>query len=917
MKMKRNSIGFLCLCVALLALPVGWGVMDSPALRAAEEGAEAAPAAEAPVAGETGGAAAAEEPAAPAEGELPPPGEPPEPPEITAPPPEAGDTKIIAPTGEEMPEGMPRRTNNKISMSFEKADIDIVLRALSEAWETTIVADSTLEGTVTVVSMMDIPIEESFEVLKAILFVKGFTVVGTLDDKVIKILPATRGKTSPQPVLPEGEELKAGDTVVTYVLPLEFIDAARIKNDLTPLISQDTAALVSIASTNHLIITDVESNVKRIVEIVKQLDKEPPDERTLEIIYLKNADAQEVQQALSNLFQDPMAALMQQMRRMGGGGGGMGGGPPQQQPPMFQQGRLDLESQVQVQADTRTNSLLIFASPENHKKVAEVVEKLDVDLTPLIIHKRFPLAHADASTVADELNELFEQPQGGPSRGGGRSPFGFSPFSFFGGRQRTTSRTGFTSLKENIVVPDVRTNSIIVTATEENMKQFEDIIKALDEPAELQEMTIVYPLKYAVATELVDTLNQLFRGQGRSTGFLFFIFGSRSQQQGGPLDIFQDVNVVAEEKTNSLLITSPPQAREAVLNIIEQLDKPLAQVYIHVVIADVTLTDETKLGVEWKWLNALDEGSSLGTDLQLADPNEPVGFKYAILNNDFRSVLHALATQMDTKVLSTPHITTLNNVEAQISIGQDYPFVERFTTSGTTGDIIPQFAFKRIAIDLTVTPHIHEESKTILLEVVQTINDIAGTVQQGQFAQPIVTSREAQASVMVRDGQTIVLGGIMSDRTEFDEKRIPILSEIPLFGELFKSRRKRNVKSELMVFMTPFIVEEGEDVDRLRGEYERNLKGLFPDSTLTPEALTPPPEKGGAETPGAPEAPAEAAPNAGAGAAATTSAAPAPAAEVASAPAPAEGEGVGDNAEKGPPAETEPPRAPTTVRLRR
>lgn len=902
MKTKRISISSLFLFLALLSLPIGWGVMDSPAARAAEEGAEAA----APVEG-TGGEAEVEEPTAPAEGELPPPGEPPAPPEITTPP--AGDTKIIAPTGEEMPQGMPRRTNNKISMSFEKADIDIVLRALSEAWETTIVADSSLEGTVTVVSMMDIPIEESFEVLKAILFVKGFTVVGTLDDKVIKILPAARGKTSPQPVLPEGQELKAGDTVVTYVLPLEFIDAARIKNDLTPLVSQDTAALVSIASTNHLIITDVESNVKRIVEIVKQLDKEPPDERTLEIIYLKNADAQEVQQALTNLFQDPMAAIMQQMRRMGGGGGmggGMGGGPPQPQQPMFQQGRLDLESQVQVQADTRTNSLLVFASPENHKKVAEVVEKLDVDLTPLIIHRRFPLQYADATTVADELNELFEQPQGGTSRAGGRSPFGFSPFSFLG-RQRTTSRTGFTSLKENIVVADVRTNSVIVTATEENMKRFEDIIKALDEPAELQEMTIVYPLKYAVATELVDTLNQLFRGQGRTTGFLFFMFGSRSQQQGGPLDIFQDVTVVAEEKTNSLLITSPPQARQAVTEIIEQLDKPLAQVYIHVVIADVTLTDETKLGVEWKWLNALDEGSSLGTDFQLADPNEPVGFKYAILNNDFRSVLHALATQMDTKVLSTPHITTLNNVEARISIGQDYPFVESITTSGTTGYVIPQFDFKRIAIDLTVTPRIHEESKTIMLEVVQTINDIAGTVQQGQFTQPIVTSREAQASVMVRDGQTIVLGGIMSDRTEFDEKRIPVLSEIPLFGELFKSRRKKNVKSELMVFMTPFIVEEGEDVDQLRGKYEKDLKSLFPEGSLTPDVLTPQPEKGEADISAAPAAPAEVDPNEGGGVAEATSAGPAPPGE----------EMASSDVEKEPSAENEPPRAPAVVRLRR
>lgn len=1139
------------------------------------------------------------------------------------------------------PAGLPRRTDERISMSFEKADIHAVLRALSEAWGVTIVADPQLEGTVTVLSMVDITIEESFEVLKAILEVKGFGVLGTLQDRIIKIVPLTEVAQRPTVLRTEEgvEGLRDTATIITQIIPLKFLDATQLQKELQPLVSSERASLVAVSSTNHLILTDMESNVKRILSIIELLDQVPPDDRRIEIIPLKNADAQQLAQLLSQLFRSPLETFLRRMReqrrgrppspqeqqRMAAAAQAAGGfsrreqvtvtadprtnslivyaspenleevkqlverldvdlsvnqveifqleyasaeevanilsqlllaevGPSSRRPEfgprlpsrpragetdqpviivpdartnqllvyappkdlerirfylskldvnvlaenkleviqlqhasatelegiieeLFQRGtsagfdprraffqmrfgrapsmgrrpgepemallvvadertnslivsapaedmeaikaliaKLDVDLRINVLRtvqlehadaeevanilnqlyqegaegarqitpffrpspfgfpfrrpsttsrrlpteepimfvadtrtnsvvisappeemeeilqlikeldtdftptvteiirlenadaeetanlltelfaeeettrlstrftgfrfpfgfggrtptrrrttgastagkvkfayDTRTNSLIVTAPPDQMETIKEMVAQLDVDLRPPVIHRRFKLQYADATTVAEELNELFEQPQGG-LRGTTRG----LPF-FFRSTQPTYGKYGFTGLRENIVVADVRTNSVIVTATEENMAVYEQVIKDLDEEAKLTAMTRVYQLKYAVAQDLAQTLNQLLRGQQRFGGFFFFMFGQR-QRTGSPLDILQDVNIVADSKTNSLVVTAPPQAFDALEQLIEQLDQPQGQVYINVIIADVTLSDETKLGFEWSWLNSTSTGDTMGTDFDL--DAETMGFRYTILNDNFQSLLHALATRSDVRVISTPHITTLDNTQAQITIGQQYPYPAsiRFDAFGNP---IVSIDFAEIMISLTVTPHINLGSNTLTLDVEQTINELAGIVTQYGGEQPIIANRQARTSIRVESGQTIVIGGIMRDRAEHEVKGVPLLSEIPILGELFKSRRRKTEKTELLVFLTPFIVTSPEELDRLRREREERLREIVPQfrSPGSPEEGT----TGEGEAPATP--PTEAATETSAGAA--------------------------------------------------
>jgi general secretion pathway protein D len=241
-------------------------------------------------------------------------------------------------------------------------------------------------------------------------------------------------------------------------------------------------------------------------------------------------------------------------------------------------------------------------------------------------------------------------------------------------------------------------------------------------------------------------------------------------------------------------------------SIIQQLDKRTVQVFIEVAIVDVTLDDTTKFGVEWKWN---DGQSSADTGFGLADAI-PTGLRYSVISNNLQAVLRALTTKSNVKVYSTPTITTADNVRALISIGRQEPFVSSVEDTAQGGAFRRTVDFKDVSISLDVTPHVSEAANLITLEVIQTINELLG--REEELNAPIIASRQAQTTVMVNDGQTIVIGGIIKDNKQRVVNGVPILEDIPILGELFKSRRWQTEHSELMVFMTPHILRDEQSV---------------------------------------------------------------------------------------------------------
>jgi len=206
------------------------------------------------------------------------------------------------------------------------------------------------------------------------------------------------------------------------------------------------------------------------------------------------------------------------------------------------------------------------------------------------------------------------------------------------------------------------------------------------------------------------------------------------------------------------------------------------------------------------------------TDFGLAA--QSTGLKYSVVSGNLQALLRALQTQSNVRVLSTPTITTSDNVEAKISIGQDEPFVSQ-TTETSGGNLRNTVDFKNVSISLVVTPHVNGSSDVIGLEVEQTINEIIG--REPTLNAPIIANRQATTSVSVNDGQTIVIGGIIKENTNRITKAIPLLSSIPFIGELFKSTDNTTTKSELMVFLTPRILKTEQDVADLTAKTKEEL----------------------------------------------------------------------------------------------
>lgn len=710
----------------------------------------------------------------------------------------------------------PIKRSEVISMTFEKADIVAVLKLLGQAAGVTMAISPQVQGTITVTSTGDVPIAEAFDIINSILRVRGFTMIGTPRDKVIQVVPIKEAVTTATRVGTGADEsqIQPGDQLLTQIVPLKNADASKLKSDLAPLLSKENSAITSNSESNTLVITDTQSNVKRMLSVIKELDRDVSTLLTMEVINLQHANAEAIAEMLNNLFEEKRP-------------GGRGGAPQMPQPDggqpkvAIEKGFVELRGQVKVTAESRTNSLVVSASKDKMDLIKGLIEKLDVDLSPDVKVKVYPLENADATSLAEELNLIFEQPQGSPEISSRiRMPWEWR----YPTPQTSGQKPGFAGLKENTVIPDVRTNALIVTARAENMEAFDELIENLDRERSISEVTHVYRLVHAKAADIAQTLTDLFQGGQRGGGFFSFLFRMQTAKEG-PLSTLREVTVVAEPKSNSVIVTGPPQVFDTITQLMDELDKQQSQVFIEVLIVDVTLDKDTQLGVEWDFLKGNTVKQTGATNFDLASRTN--GLKYTVAAPGVAGLLQTLIEEKKVKVISTPHLTTMDNVESYIDIGQRFPVVKELVTQ-PNGQVIPKFDFEPISIKLTVTPHI-TTGKFITMDIEQTIDDLQKTIKQQDFELPIIENRKAKTSVMVEDGQTIIIGGIMKDKKTVTERKLPILGDLPIVGNLFKDNHTEKITSELMVFLTPHVITTQEDANQITQQQKSKLrKGVLP-----------------------------------------------------------------------------------------
>ena len=353
---------------------------------------------------------------------------------------------------------------------------------------------------------------------------------------------------------------------------------------------------------------------------------------------------------------------------------------------------------------------------------------------------------------------------------------------------------------------DARSNSILMTGNEEKRALVRDLIDSLDRPLQGNGNTKVVFLNYIDAEEIKPILDGMT--------------GSITKDEKNVSLADADINIQSSDTNNALIITAPPSILESIETVIAELDVKRSQVMIEAIIVEVTDSFSNTLEILWGTSPTLSGGVSsanlLGsTTSTLAVSDNPgaalvqSGLNWGFFRNgSLRTLLHAVASDNNNNVLSTPSIITIDNEEAEILVGSNVPFVTGSQTSAATTATNPFRTIQRedIGITLKITPKVSKQ-RTITLAVEQEVESVRE--EQISAAQDLVTDkRSIKTNVLVDDGTILVLGGLIEDRTTRNKTKVPLLGDIPLVGRFFSSDSKTVRKQNLMVFIKTTIIDD-------------------------------------------------------------------------------------------------------------
>jgi general secretion pathway protein D len=542
-----------------------------------------------------------------------------------------------------------------------------------------------------------------------------------------------------------------------------------------------------------------------------------------------------------------------------------------------------LRTTVIASADPRTNSVVVTAPPESLKAVDALIKLLDSNPGVGSDMKVFQLQYADAESAARLIQSMFPQAQSGFGSGTGGASRG----------QGGQINQLLLHMPLVIASADDRTNTLVVTAPADVLKVVEALVHQLDANPASKQTFFIYRLRNGKSADMASVMNQLFGGTtgsasrsttgsqnptrggsfgtgrganqagGGATG-LGGAFGGAGGRAGGggayggggfaggafgagnlgatPTSALSSstaqmanalagqVLVVADPDTNSLLVTTASRFESQVRQIIAELDRSVPQVLIKVLVAEVTHDNNADFGTDFSILNTRPNGNGQSFGQTFGAPG--AGLVVNFLENNLNATLHALAQQNKLDVLSRPYILASDNQAASILVGQQVPIVTNSTVTAL-GQTVSNYHYESVGIILDVTPHINPDG-LVTLDVAPEISQLtAQTVSVGPGVNaPVIADRSAESRVSIRDGNTIVIGGLMQDQKTLTVNKIPIIGDIPLIGKIFSRTVVDKTKTELLIFLTPHVAQQPENLNPMSHE---EMKG----TQLTPDAVGP------------------------------------------------------------------------------
>ena len=693
-------------------------------------------------------------------------------------------TTPVRPGSSPRPDVPPELQGQEIDLRFVDADLLGLLKYFALATKRDFILGETRElenKKITIISRDgNVPARVAWEAFLSALEIHGLTVVR--QGNLYKVVEAGEVQQSGGSY-GVGTNVRGTDQYITQVIQFENVSVSDVREIVDNLVSPE-AKVLAFQPSNTLIITDTGYNIRRVVSIINELDVGVPTS-SLRIYPIAYASADEIKSLIEELYatgeeaeqEDLTPAQRRRARRR-----------------RRRNAREEAESEgvtageasnyiSKVLSDERTNSLIILANEQGHEAVMDLIRRIDIDVDPTSRSQIYVyrLEHAKAEDVSSVLTDLAGS----------------------GGRNNNNSRD---------------TN--------------------------------------------VDARTAQARARARAGGDE----GGDEEGGAGAIAVFDDgLRIAADENTNSLVIIANKDDYEVIRSVIQELDTRRKQVFVDAVIMELTSNDSFDFNLAYHAPVPVGGGATsviggqFGTNSFGFDPSNLSGFSAGVFGETidipivdptsgsvidfsvptFGIALEALKTNQLVNIVSSPSLIALDNEEARIVVGRKIPFP---TSNGLSsfGQPLIQYQREDVAITMEMTPRVNSEN-FVTLEVkleVQDVEEGEGAVNIEQ-AGPTTSNRELETSIIVGDNQTVVLGGLVSTTEAESESKIPILGDLPILGALFRNRSTSQRRTNLMIFLTPHIVDDEEDMREImrvkeaqRSEFMRRFYGKSQDEQL-------------------------------------------------------------------------------------
>ncbi len=660
-----------------------------------------------------------------------------------------------------------------ILLNFEGADIREVIYTFAAALNLNYWLDPRVQGQVTARSFGPIYVDDLYPVFLQILRSNGYAAVREGD--LYMIVPAEDGKTR--------AKLRMRDTTQDFVIELvkvEHVSAERIVELLNPFVSQG-GDVSAYSRNNLLIIADIAANAKRMRELVQTFDNDTFDDMQGKVYRVKHAAVEEIAEEMLTILESYQV--------------------------------VDSGARMQLIPLVRLNSLAVVAfDPAIFANVEYWLDVLDVpgeggSERRVYVYR---VENSRALELSEVLNEVYaglaeDSGDDGRGRSGALAERGLG----LGGGLDQQRRRG------------------------------------RQQQAQTQEPQsgLVLPGSPAGGEGLAGTLFE------------------------------QEVRIVADELTNSLVILATPRDYGMIRSVLNELDIVPRQVLVEMLIAEITLTDDVDLGVTHRLGSGVQNpdsnagGGGGGPDptpqdmlrmlpgvggLLVGNPaaagatrvDGSVGgtgldMMFTNVAGDYQLTITALAQETELKILSRPHIMTADNQEARILVGQEIPIV---TSQGAasqqiagTSNVLQQVQYRDTGVVVQVTPQVNSEG-LINMTVSQEVSEVAEGAQVQGISSPSFTTREAETTVVVQSGETIIIGGIIQETKTESRSGVPYLMDIPVLGQLFRSTGDNKRRTELIILITPYVVRSRDEADTVTSQFRDRVDALLRELNIEDES---------------------------------------------------------------------------------